>query len=334
MLALFRSDGRPMPWRRTQAPAPGSPTSSGSTPVRGSGTWSRRCFVRTRDSSQSCPRPGSTSARCPARRRRMRCTPRCGARPWWAGRPSWHCSTRNVRRAASTGRAGVATIAGPAGVGKSRLVAELAHRAAADRATVLVGRCDDPTPGAALVSAFSSSPRVRAVLDAAPDVVRRLLGGIVPTGTEAAGEAETDPHTRSRDSPRLVHAHGRSNLRSCAGYATRVESAGTLRTKFRSTPCNCPTCGEPVVAEEIGEPSFLCPNQLRSRGRRRPPSCRAIYSWPKLVHDSLALTDPFLTGLRPTPLTLMRSSDRRWVRAATTRTVARTPRSRNSRHPL
>ncbi len=122
-----------------------------------------------------------------------------------AGRQTELALLDEAWRAASTGRAGVVTIAGPAGVGKSRLVAEIAHRAAADRATVLVGRCDDPTPGAALVSAFSSSPRVRTVLDAAPDVVRRLLGGIVPTGTEPAGEA-TDPQALHRAAEWLLGA--------------------------------------------------------------------------------------------------------------------------------
>jgi DNA-binding SARP family transcriptional activator/tetratricopeptide (TPR) repeat protein len=79
------------------------------------------------------------------------------------------------------GGSAVVTLSGPAGVGKSRLVARLAHEAVLSEATVLVGRCDDPpAPYAALGGALADSVTVHAILDEAPASVRDRLRPVLP----------------------------------------------------------------------------------------------------------------------------------------------------------
>ena len=99
--------------------------------------------------------------------------------------------------------AGAVVIAGDAGVGKSRLVAELERRAIADNKFVLVGECleltDGELPYAAVVSAL------RAVLhhDLATDVFtageRQQLARLWPElGGEPEARSETDPSNQAR----------------------------------------------------------------------------------------------------------------------------------------
>ena len=110
-----------MPWRRTQAPAPGSPTSSASTLVRGSGPGvgdaapgrgtPPRLPKTGIDVGEVSGAPTEDAVYAALRREAM------------VGRQTALALLDEAWRAAATGRAGVVTIAGPAGVGKSRLVA-------------------------------------------------------------------------------------------------------------------------------------------------------------------------------------------------------------------
>lgn len=81
---------------------------------------------------------------------------------------------------ARDGGRGLVALAGPAGVGKSRLAAELAHIAVGDGATVLIGRCDATVPYAALASAFAGSAPARQLATGAPPGVRARLHPLLP----------------------------------------------------------------------------------------------------------------------------------------------------------
>jgi DNA-binding SARP family transcriptional activator len=90
---------------------------------------------------------------------------------------------------ARDGVRGLVAVGGPAGVGKSRLVAELAHVAAADGATVLIGRCDTDVPYAAMASALAGSTAAQQIAAQAPPGVRARLHPLLP----AEHDTETEP---------------------------------------------------------------------------------------------------------------------------------------------
>ncbi|HEX6026165.1 MAG TPA: BTAD domain-containing putative transcriptional regulator, partial [Solirubrobacter sp.] len=88
--------------------------------------------------------------------------------------------------AAAAGRGTTALISGPAGIGKTRLAAELAERARSRGATVLTGRCIDlvgaSLPYLPLVDAFRPL-RGTHVLDGLQELSRVLPGSRVPTAS-------------------------------------------------------------------------------------------------------------------------------------------------------
>ncbi|WP_148570958.1 AfsR/SARP family transcriptional regulator [Nocardioides caldifontis] len=73
-----------------------------------------------------------------------------------------------VWRDACAGGRELLLVSGPPGAGKSRLVAEVAHAASRDGATVLVGRCEEGAPYTASGSAVASSRRAQELLASAP----------------------------------------------------------------------------------------------------------------------------------------------------------------------
>lgn len=85
------------------------------------------------------------------------------------------------------GGRGLVALSGAAGVGKSRLAAELAELAAEDGATVLVGRCDPSVPYAALASALAGSAVAQQVAAAAPPGVRQRLRPLLPLDDDEDG---------------------------------------------------------------------------------------------------------------------------------------------------
>ena len=74
----------------------------------------------------------------------------------------------------------VLALSGAAGVGKSRLAAELAHLASGDGASVLIGRCDEAVPFAATASALNGSATAVQVAAGAPAGVRARLHPLLP----------------------------------------------------------------------------------------------------------------------------------------------------------
>ncbi|MEV7005839.1 AAA family ATPase [Streptosporangium sp. NPDC051022] len=88
---------------------------------------------------------------------------------------------------AAAGRAGVALVGGDAGIGKTRLVAELTGRAERDGFAVLVGQCaelGDALPYLPLADALRDARgELRAEIDARP-----VLGRLLPGGTDLGSE--------------------------------------------------------------------------------------------------------------------------------------------------
>ncbi|NYI99674.1 DNA-binding SARP family transcriptional activator [Nocardioides thalensis] len=109
------------------------------------------------------------------------------------GRAAELASLEEAWRGVADGGAAVALVSGPAGVGKSRLIAELAHRAAEDGATVKVARCDDASlPYQPIAAALRSGDEVADVLGRAPEPVRRRLSPLLPDGAGPPPDSE-DP---------------------------------------------------------------------------------------------------------------------------------------------
>ncbi|WP_436498630.1 BTAD domain-containing putative transcriptional regulator [Actinokineospora sp. HUAS TT18] len=93
-------------------------------------------------------------------------------------------------RAVRDGDRRVVVVSGEAGVGKTRLVAEFAHRVAQDPAVVLIGRCDHAgaVPYQPVADAFRSSVDATGVLAAAPDAVRDRLAALLDLPAESPAE--------------------------------------------------------------------------------------------------------------------------------------------------
>src|SRR5829696_8781260 len=110
-------------------------------------------------------------------------------------------------RDAADGRPSLAFVAGESGVGKSRLIAELAARTHEDGVRVAIGECvelgDEELPYAPLVSVLRSLARDHdPVLDELPPAARAELAALLP---ELGGEARADgEHTQGQ--PRLFEA--------------------------------------------------------------------------------------------------------------------------------
>ena len=102
---------------------------------------------------------------------------------------------RGLWRSVRSGERRVALVAGEAGVGKTRLAAELAAGAAAEDAVVLVGRCEQAAliPYQPVSDALHRSPAAADALAEAPEHLRSHLGRLV------AGPA--GPHTREHPEP-------------------------------------------------------------------------------------------------------------------------------------
>ena len=109
-------------------------------------------------------------------------------------------------RDAADGRPSLAFVAGESGVGKSRLVAELARRSREDGARVAIGECvelgDEELPYAPIVSVLRSLARDHdPVLDELP-AARAELAALLP---ELGGEARAERET-TQGQPRLFEA--------------------------------------------------------------------------------------------------------------------------------
>src|SRR5262245_17699853 len=112
-------------------------------------------------------------------------------------------------RDAADGRPSLAFVAGESGVGKSRMVAELANRAREDGSRVAVGECvelgDEELPYAPIVSVLRSLARDHdPVLDELPPAARIELAALLP---ELGGEARADGgEAATQGQPRLFEA--------------------------------------------------------------------------------------------------------------------------------
>ncbi|HET6704866.1 ATP-binding protein, partial [Amycolatopsis sp.] len=111
--------------------------------------------------------------------------------PGLVGRAGELARLGELWRAAAAGRAGVVLVRGDAGVGKTRLVTELAGRARAEGAVVAAGRCFG-TPGRlalAPVAEWLRTPAVRRAAAALDPVWRAEVDRLLPaTRTRTGGE--------------------------------------------------------------------------------------------------------------------------------------------------
>ena len=99
-------------------------------------------------------------------------------------------------------------MAGESGVGKSRMIAELARRAREDGARVAIGECvelgDEELPYAPIVSVLRSLARDHdPVLDELPPAARAELAALLP---ELGGEARAEREATTQGQPRLFEA--------------------------------------------------------------------------------------------------------------------------------
>ncbi len=95
-------------------------------------------------------------------------------------------------RTTGSGGSAAALLSGPAGVGKSRLVAQLAGQAADEGATVVVGRCEEVSvPYHPMALALQSNTEVAAALESAPDVLSSRLAPLLLGERQPPSESES-----------------------------------------------------------------------------------------------------------------------------------------------
>ena len=114
-------------------------------------------------------------------------------------------------RDAAAGRPSLAFVAGESGVGKSRMVAEFAHRTRDSGARVAIGECvelgEEELPYAPIVSVLRSLAREGdAVLDALPPGVRAELATLLPELGDGAGSEPLRANETTLGQPRLFEA--------------------------------------------------------------------------------------------------------------------------------
>src|SRR5271166_5083219 len=120
------------------------------------------------------------------------------------GRDAEFARLRALLGDAASGQAVVALIGGDAGVGKTRLVAEMTRLAAARGFTVLSGRCaelGESVPYLPMADALRGATRTPAAAPGLADALasRPLLGRLLPeSGTAAAGGGDGDGMGRQR----------------------------------------------------------------------------------------------------------------------------------------
>nr|WP_281353686.1 AAA family ATPase [Phytoactinopolyspora mesophila] len=111
------------------------------------------------------------------------------------GRTDEMAQLRALWRATRANASQLVLLSGEAGVGKTRLAAEMAAEAASDGAIVLLGHCDQaaPIPYAPLTDAFHANTEVGDALAQAPARLQRVLAGLVRRPVESHDGGEQDP---------------------------------------------------------------------------------------------------------------------------------------------
>lgn len=159
-------------------------------------------------------------------------------------------------------------VQGEAGAGKSRLVADLAHRAAQDGAQVLVGRCEQATrPYHPIVSAIENSAVASEILRDAPDQMRSRLGPLLAADTDSEG---ADPPGRpaffravtwlvsmlSAEAPVLFLVEGAEQIDAASSVLLR-NLAGHLPPGVMVVICfrDPPGGRHPPLLELLGDPA-------------------------------------------------------------------------------
>lgn len=167
------------------------------------------------------------------------------------------------------GGSALVLVHGTAGTGKSRLVAELAHRAGKDEALVLVGRCEDATrPYHPVASAVEGSTAVTGVLRDAPDQMRSRLQPLLPLDADhEGGDRGGEQHAFLRavewlvaslatDVPLLLIVEGAEQIDTASSVLLRT-LAGRLPQGAMLVVCyrDPPGGRHPPLLELLGDPA-------------------------------------------------------------------------------
>lgn len=137
------------------------------------------------------------------------------------GRAAELARLRELWRAVCDGGRRVALVSGEGGVGKTRLVAELAHEVT-ERQVLLVGRCEPAgmLPYHPVATALRASAEVEACLDAAPEAVRGRLAPLL------AGPAQVPTVSPDRSTGAVDERH--ALFEAVEWVLARVAEAGPV----------------------------------------------------------------------------------------------------------
>ena len=264
-------------WPR-RATAPARSSSAATSPAGCAPSWASRPAPATRALLARLRGPAAAPAAAPAGRR-ARCS---------AARPSWPRSPRRgPRRATAAGR--VVLVTGEAGIGKTRLVAELARRADNAGARVAVGAGVDVGGEAPLASGRSSparswgSSRRRRSRPSWP----AELGRLAPDLAGALGRHAPRRRSSRRRSwsgcgcstPCCGWSSGRRRgVRCCSSPRTCTAPTGRASRCARTSaggwrPCRCCSCSPGATARPVRTPTRCSPTSPAAASTSPRSSC-------------------------------------------------------------
>jgi DNA-binding SARP family transcriptional activator len=204
MLALYRSDRQAEALRAYQDLRRVLGDELGIEPSRELASLEEAMLLQRPELEWKAAAPSGTPA-APADTRRPRAGPGVlsGVSGPFVGREDEVARLEEIWAKVQTGQLELAFVAGEAGIGKTRLVAEFANAAAAEGALVLYGRCDDDAPvpyrpfvealrqyveGSSTAELRALSFRVRELARVVPELSERLPELEVPRGRDSDTE--------------------------------------------------------------------------------------------------------------------------------------------------
>ena len=207
---------------------------------------------------------------------------------------------------AAAGRPSIAFVAGESGVGKTRLVDELAARAKASAGRVLSGDCvelgEGELPYAPIVTALRALARTRdPILAELPPAVRAELATLLPELADTARTGSADASAQSRLFEALLWLLAR--IGEDAPILLAIED---LHWADRATRAFLAFLGRSLCRERVLVVATYRSDELHRRHPLRPllaelerePSARRI-DLPPLTRDELALQLRYILGEPP-----------------------------------